>query len=447
MSDALSRATDTKELHISSDAAARVPSLFRKWFPGASAVVISDENTHHAAGERVEGVLRVRGIPTAEHLVFPGRPRLDATYENVRKVRSHLRRITPPRGAAVGVAVGAGTVNDLVKLASGELGRRYLTVPTAASVDGYAAFGASITKDGYKQTLECPAPLVIAADLTVLQDAPPPMTASGFGDLVGKITAGADWIIADTVGAEAIDGPAWSMVQTNLRAWIRDPRRLKEGDADAVARLFTGLTMSGLAMQATRKSRPASGTEHLFSHYWEMQHLEVDGAPVSHGFKVAIGTLAATAFMETLFARSPGAAEVDRRARCWPDHRLREVDVRRAYAETPMLEQVVAASLAKHASASEIAPRLARIRSEWPEIKGRVSRQLLPYSQVRDMLAQAGCPITAESIGLCRDDVKSTFVLAQMFRNRYTALDLAYELGRLDECIGAVFDSPAGYLR
>ena len=33
-----------------------------------------------------------------------------------------------------------------------------MSVATAASMDGYTAFGAAITKEGYKQTMTCPAP-------------------------------------------------------------------------------------------------------------------------------------------------------------------------------------------------------------------------------------------------------------------------------------------------
>ena len=45
------------------------------------------------------------------------------------------------------------------KLSSCHAGRRYMTVGTAASMDGYTAYGASIIKDGKKQSFSCPAPL------------------------------------------------------------------------------------------------------------------------------------------------------------------------------------------------------------------------------------------------------------------------------------------------
>src|SRR4029453_7065088 len=127
---------------------------------------------------------------------------------------------------AVPVAVGSGSLNDIVKRAAHEAGRPYLGVATAASMDGYTAFGAAITRAGYKQTMTCPAPrpLVAArapralvADLEVLAGAPADMTASGYGDLLGKVTAGADWLVADALGIEPVDPKVWELVQGPLR--------------------------------------------------------------------------------------------------------------------------------------------------------------------------------------------------------------------------------------
>ena len=83
-----------------------------------------------------------RGVPV------PRGTFVRADYANVEKVRDALAsRDTIP------VAVGSGTLNDLVKRASHELDRRYVVVATAASMDGYTAFGAALTRDGYKQTM------------------------------------------------------------------------------------------------------------------------------------------------------------------------------------------------------------------------------------------------------------------------------------------------------
>ena len=121
------------------------------------------------------------------------------------------------------IAVGSGVVNDLTKYASALAGRAYMAVPTAASMDGYAASGAPLIEDGFKRTKACAPPLAIMAEPAVVADAPAGMAGWGYGDLAGKHTAGMDWVIADALGIEAIDREPFDLVQGNLDAWLADP--------------------------------------------------------------------------------------------------------------------------------------------------------------------------------------------------------------------------------
>ncbi len=118
-----------------------------------------------------------------------------------------------------------------------------------------------------------PRPRAVVADLTVLMNAPARMTSAGYGDLLAKITAGADWMLADALEVEPIKAKEWSLVQEPLRRATARPGDLHAGDPSAMEGLIEGLVMSGLAMQAASSSRPASGAEHQFSHLWEMEGL------------------------------------------------------------------------------------------------------------------------------------------------------------------------------
>jgi len=209
---------------------------------------------------------------------------------------------------AIPVAVGSGVINDLTKLTAHRCGRRYMCVGTAASMDGYTAYGASITYQGNKQTFDCPAPYGMALDPRIAAKAPKAMSASGYADLIAKIPAGADWMIADVVGSEAIDRFAFDLVQDGLQEALSDPEGVYNGDVKKVEQLAEGLLLSGFAMQAAKSSRPASGMEHQFSHFWDMEDLEFEGKHVSHGFKVGIGTLASTASLELLLGRTDRVA-------------------------------------------------------------------------------------------------------------------------------------------
>ena len=158
---ALKSATDTKDIVFGHGVLDQMGPMFARLFPGKEVLVVADENTFAAAGEGVVQSLKDAGVPFAqEPYVFPGTPTLYAGYENVEILREYIR----PLENAIVCSIASGTLNDIAKLASGELGRPYMNVCTAPSVDGYAAFGASISKDGFKITRNCPAPVGLVAD-------------------------------------------------------------------------------------------------------------------------------------------------------------------------------------------------------------------------------------------------------------------------------------------
>ena len=438
---ALRDATDTKDVVIGAGALASVPEVFRRTFgPDARAVVIADANTWGVAGERVQADLASAGVSTAEPYRFPPDMFVYAEYPNIERLRDDLRGVE-----ATPVAVGSGSLNDIVKRAAYELERPYMNVATAASMDGYTAFGAAITKGGYKQTMTCPAPRAVVADLDVLTTAPAGMTASGYGDLLGKVTAGADWIVADAIGVEPVNRSVWDLVQGPLKASIGRPAELAAGDPGAMDNLIEGLIMSGLAMQAAASSRPASGAEHQFSHLWEMEGLGHDWQPpLSHGFKVGIGSIAIAALYERILARDLGELDVDARTAAWPSAEEVERRVRAAHTTPGLDEAAVAESLAKYVDAGELGKRLEALREQWPELRRRLQEQLVPAGRLREMLAAAGCPTGPDDIQLGRDAFRATYTRAQMIRRRYTVLDLANEAGILDECVAELF-APGGF--
>jgi glycerol-1-phosphate dehydrogenase [NAD(P)+] len=343
------------------------------------------------------------------------------------------------------VAVGSGTLNDIVKRSSHECERPYMCVGTAASMDGYTAFGASIEKDGLKQTLSCPAPKAVVADLEILQNAPENMTASGYADLLGKVTSGADWLVADALEVEKIDPTGWSLVQDHLREWTGSPAELRAGDQQSTEHLVEGLIMSGLGMQSYESSRTASGAEHQFSHLWEMEGLG-KGAdpPLSHGFKVGVGSVAIAALYELLLERDLADLDIEALQNSWPTREEMEQSVRAQHTSPELEEGAVEQTLAKYISADELAERLELLREVWPELREKVRGQLMPAEKIKEMLEAAGCPTTPVEIGLGWDDFEKTYRRAQTIRKRYTVLDLAYETSLLDECVEELF-APEGF--
>jgi len=284
----------------------------------------------------------------------------------------------------------------------------------------------------------------VLGDVDLLVGAPQDMTAAGYADLLGKVTAGADWLIADALGIEKIHQVGWDLVQEDLRSWISKPKDLREGDGDAMDGLIEGLVMSGLSIQAYQSSRTASGAEHQFSHLWEGEGLGRDrNPPLSHGFKVGLGSIAVAALFERVLERDLANLDVEAIKSEWPSAAEVEERVRAAH-NPPLEDPTVKQALAKHLSVNELDERLKTIQQVWPELREKVREQLMSAAELREMLREAGCPTSAEEIGLSSEDFKATYRRAQMIRSRYTVLDLANETGILDECVEELF-GPGGF--
>lgn len=438
---ALARASTTRHLVLEPGAVASVGSFVPDQFPGRPAVIVADENTFSIAGERVIALLRATGHPLREPVVFPGSPTLRPDIRHVAALRA---RFEGAGESILPIAVGSGSINDLTKRAAYEVGLPYISVATAASMDGYTASGAALIHNGVKQTFGCDAPVAVIADLNVLRAAPAAMTAAGYGDLLGKITAGADWIVADALGVEPIVPDVWEMVQGPLPAMIADPARFPASDPASIEQLFSGLVMTGLAIQISGSTRCASGSEHQFSHLWEMRGLEHDGELVSHGFKVGVGSLFATAIYERLLAYDWTVLDVEAAVAKWPSVKTMEVEIEAMDDSPALIERALEECRAKHLTADALRERLTLLRGIWPELKSRLEGQLMPSASLRAHLAAGGCPTEAEQIGLTLGQVRASYAPARRIRRRYTVYDLVYEMGVLDYLVAEAF-APGGY--
>ncbi|SFH45784.1 sn-glycerol-1-phosphate dehydrogenase [Pedobacter insulae] len=431
--NALTAARETKALKIGIGVLAGVAELFNEQFPGKKAVIVADRITFSIAGEEVFSRFKEAGIEQEEPFIFQA-PHLYAEYAFVEELVLFLKT-----NNAIPVAIGSGTINDLTKLASHLSNRQYLCVATAASMDGYTAFGASITANGAKQTFNCPAPQACLADIAIICKAPSEMTASGYADLFAKVTAGADWILADQLQVEPIDQKAWSIIQDGLHQALADPEGVRKGDPEAITKLVEGLMLGGFAMQWSQSSRPASGAEHQFSHLWNMEAHLHNGEHISHGFQVSIGTLAITAFYESLLATNVEDLNVATSCEKWPTPTESDVAALKMFEGTDFSEVGLQETKAKYTNREELNAQLTLFKNDWEILKGRLTKQLVPLKEAKSRLALVGAPTEPEQIGISRERLRNTFIRAQFIRRRFTILDLAVRTGYLNQWLNSLF--------
>jgi len=278
---------DIKKILLEPDALEQIPQVIQELGLSGKAAIICDRNTWQAAGMRVAALLPER------HVIMVDRDDIHPDERTVAEIENNY-----PGDAAYFVGVGGGVITDTAKY----IGRQHggvpvVLVPTAASVDGFAANSSVMTFNNFKHPLTTQSAAAIIADTNVLARAPYRLTASGLGDLLGKYIALADWKLANLVTGEALCPRIYGMVDEALERAMRIINKVKENDPDAIEALMYALILSGLTIQMWGNARPASGSEHMVAHVWELAIFSPD-AGFLHGETVGVGTIVCKKFYE-----------------------------------------------------------------------------------------------------------------------------------------------------
>ena len=437
VAQALAAATETAAMEIGVGILDCVPAMFKEQFPSSKALIVADENTWKAAGEAVYAYLVQAGVECDEPYIFTDK-HLHAEWKFIEMLDERLTATD-----AIAVAVGSGTINDLCKLCSYHQNRPYMCVATAASVDGYSSFGASITYKNMKQTFTCPAPKAIVADVGVMAKAPAEMTAAGYADLAAKIPAGAEWIIADFFGVEPIHDVAWHIVQDSLKESLSDPEGVAALRPEAIAPFVEGLMLSGFAMQAAQSSRPASCTDHLFSHLWNMRNHTYNGVTPSHGFQVSVGTLFMCAMFDEMYKTDFTQIDVDKCVNSWPSLAEVRSAAENLFAGEPYAELGITEVTAKYNDKDEVRRQLQLIKAELPALKQKLQEQCYTYDEMYRCLSIVGAPVKPEDVGISKAQMLADVPFVRHIRRRYNLLDLGLRAGTLDGWVDGIF-GPSG---
>ncbi len=205
-------------------------------------------------------------------------------------------RISNKVGASLIIGVGGGRPLDIAKLLAAELGIRYIVVPTSASHDGIASPAISFTlsrevEERLGRVKPIEAPTAILADTTIINRASPLTFKSGFGDLIAKITAVRDWELAHKLRDEPYSEYAASMSLLSAKIVMDHAHEIRARLEESTRILVKALIGSGVAMSIAGSSRPASGSEHMFSHALDMLSSEVGARTSPHGIQVALGAI------------------------------------------------------------------------------------------------------------------------------------------------------------
>lgn len=185
------------------------------------------------------------------------------------------------------VGVGGGKAVDVAKYVGYKLGVPVVSVPLAPSHDGIASPFASLKGTDKPYSIHVATPYAVIADIDLISKAPRKLILSGIGDLLGKLVSVRDWRLAHRLKGEYYGDYAAQLALLSAKHALRYHEVIASGTPEGVRILVEALISSGVSMCIAGSSRPASGSEHLFSHALEL----VAPGRALHGEGVALGTI------------------------------------------------------------------------------------------------------------------------------------------------------------
>ena len=391
-------------------------SIHRFW-------LVADENTYAALGRAVETALAARGW-AVKSIVLEG-PEVIADEHAITQVL--LQIDGEPRHF---LAVGSGTVTDITRFVSHRTRSPFIAMPTAPSVDGYTSTGAPLVIGRYKWTFQAHPPLAVFADLPTLCAAPRLMIAAGFGDMLGKFTALADWRLDHLLWDGPYDAAVAQRTRAALQHCVDHAAEIGQASAAGIRALMEGLIESGLCMTTAGHSRPASGAEHLLAHYWEMLLLREGRPAILHGAKVGVGAVLIAGYYAQLRKFTPAEALARLQATPWPDPEAEMERLRMEYGE--LARAIIDEQRRFLALTASSRDRLIeKIVGHWPEIQAIAATVPAPDT-LRAWLAQVGGPADPADLGLSDDEGGAALAFAHYLRDRFTVYKLSRMLGMAD---------------
>lgn len=285
-----------KAVYIESDAIARLTSLCEGY---ENILLVADENTYSAAGDKVIAALCQKN---AEKVVFDGKTVLIPDERAIGEVERHME------GKDIIIGIGSGVIQDLCKYVSHFSKIPYIIVATAPSMDGYASNGAAMILKGMKETVPAGLPMAIVADTKVLKDAPMDMIKAGYGDIIGKYSALNDWKLSHTVNGEYFCDYIYGITFDMIKNTLGTAYGLLERNEESIKALTEALMIVGIMMSFAGSSRPASGSEHHLSHFFEIVGIVKNEKYFPHGVDVAYSTVITAQIREKLVKEAFGTS-------------------------------------------------------------------------------------------------------------------------------------------
>ena len=392
-------------------------------------LIITDSVLNDLIGESIKASLRDGGTEYA--LCLFDTPQVLPNEESIVKIMVDL-----DDSIDFLIAVGSGAVNDLARFVSSRCRIPYISIPTAASMDGYSAEVSLLVLNGIKKTIGATHPTAIYADVDILKNAPARLVAAGFGDLICKKTAAFDWRVSNIINGESYCRNTVDVVDEIVERTIANALKISERDEDAIKTLAEGLMISGLSMHWVGKSRPAAGAEHHLAHFIGMKAMMSNQPVHLHGIEVAVMTLVMIEVYREILSGDYEDLDIGAVYEKSLKKEEYESKIKEIFRESA--PQIFKENENKIFDRNAWLVHAGKVKSSMSLIREELLPQIPDPNMIVKVLQSMGAPSSPAELGISEAGLKEAILYAKEVRNKYTILDAAEFLGCLEDTAASV---------
>lgn len=415
------------DIYIGKGILKNTASYVQKRNLGKRCLIVADYNTYRAAGKEMADILRQGGIETDVCLLRDrGDERIEADELSVGQVMMSLE----PEPDFL-VACGSGVINDVTRFVSHIAKKPFISVGTAASMDGYTSVTAPMIFDSKKVHRHGSAPKVLVLDTEILKKAPKELTIAGFGDVYGKYIAKADWLISNITTGEEVDEQAVNLITQALTKLTGNVEEIRNTTDEGLKAIIEGLILAGITIFTTGQTRAVASVEHNQGHIWETRMLEARKPYALHGTAVGCSTgyyLRMYEYFKKIDINNLDKEKAKNRILNRDSFRKQVVQ---CFGED-FLSVLEKANKCLNLTGEDFEKHYNSIVNNWDKIL-KVLDFLPSWDEYKQIYKKFDQPIHAEKIGIPTELLRYTLPYATFYRDRYDFVFVMNILGVIED--------------
>lgn len=415
----------TQDIYVGTGLIEKTPDYIRRRGLGQHCVLVADNNTWPLVGQKLTEQLRSAGFTVLTCLI-----RRTGEMEPDERACGEVLLTMQPETEFL-ISVGSGSITDTTRIVAMRTGKPFVSVGTAASMDGYTSVVAPLLLRGVKIHRAAVCPDIIVCDLDVLRTAPMNMVVSGVGDVLGKYIARADWQIGQIINDEPYCTVCGGIVTDAVNKLVDNIAEIKCRSESGIRILIEALLLAGVTIMIVGHTRAVASVEHNIVHYWDMMKLLQGQKQPPHGTAVGLATLLVWP-MYVRFAREDlSRLDLD-------DIRSKRMDpvARRRWLIDAYKEEAAGEIMRENPGDfldwTEQERRIRRAQEHFDAIKAVID-SLPPFERIQKAMQKLGAPMDPAELDIDRQLLNRSMHAGKDYRTRYSLFKTLDECGLLAE--------------